>query len=313
MPRKRDILASIDRLAEPERAFFADETRFLAPVLPGRRVRVRIGGAVCEMKVEPKRFAGFGVFRPVTHDDALLDRETTLAERRAYLGLLRRVRLILLGPDVGGDADRCGRWLAMPAGDDRGVNVTGPLSVCLLGDGVDPLDAIVACFDGSTFWYEDRDRRASPAVAAYLRQSATTRLPAARLDRPGLSRQQREAYALCLDAASANRSVAAHLAEQLRREAQRQAPPPEPATDEQRVRDALAHGGAQLREVARRGDELRVSYDLDGHRHTSLVRARDLSVRSAGVCLAGGDRAFDLASLTGVLREGYRRHADDFW
>ncbi len=82
------------------------------------------------------------------------------------------------------------------------------------------------------------------------------------------------------------------------------------ATDEQRIREALEHGGAELREMARRGGEIRVTYEVDGRRHVSLVHGSDMTVQSAGVCLSGGDRAFDLASLVGVLREGYGGGAD---
>jgi hypothetical protein len=69
----------------------------------------------------------------------------------------------------------------------------------------------------------------------------------------------------------------------------------------------LAHAGADLRDFADRGDVYRVTYTVDGRRHTSVVNKNDLTVQSAGVCLSGGDRAFDLHSLVGVLREGERK------
>jgi hypothetical protein len=76
------------------------------------------------------------------------------------------------------------------------------------------------------------------------------------------------------------------------------------ASGERRLREALEHAGATLRDFAERGDVYSVSYTVDGQRHTSIVGKADLGVQTAGICLSGEDRKFDLHSLVGVLREG---------
>ena len=65
MAPNRDILAALDRLARAEDAFLRQE--FLAPVVKGAGVAVRIAGVICRLKVEPNDFDGFGVFRPASH------------------------------------------------------------------------------------------------------------------------------------------------------------------------------------------------------------------------------------------------------
>ena len=59
--RKADILGAIDRLAREEDAFARAE--FLAPVLRGAGVGVRIAGVRCRLAVSPADFEGWGVFR----------------------------------------------------------------------------------------------------------------------------------------------------------------------------------------------------------------------------------------------------------
>ena len=90
---KPDVDRLLSRLAAEEREFLRRE--FLAPALQGGTVRVRIGGVVCTIRVEPVDFRGWGVFQPVSHTEATLVRRATLSERRRYLDLFAQVRLII--------------------------------------------------------------------------------------------------------------------------------------------------------------------------------------------------------------------------
>jgi hypothetical protein len=278
MTRKTDILDTLDRLAAQERAFLA--TRFLAPVSGGGRVQVRIGGVRCELAVEPRAFAGWGVFRPLSHARARLEREATMAERRRYLEMFPAVALVLVHRLD--DAS----WLGRPAqfGDAR-FQIDGPAVVRGVED-AELFDTARARFDGSHFWFDEVDPQADPSVAAYLRESLVLMLDPRRLARPRLTAEQRSAYA------------------DLHAERERQRLLEARATGEGRVREALEHAGARLTDFNERKGFYRVSFAVDGRRHTSVVRKADLTVQSAGVCLSGQDAHFDLASLVGVLREG---------
>ena len=301
MAPRKSISDALGRLAAAEDRFLRQE--FLAPVLRGGGVQVRIAGVRCQLRVEPADFEGWGVFRPLSHTVAQMAREARMAERRQYLAMFPAASLVLCRREGW-------QWLAVPAGGDVRFRIDGAVPVRLVADDMaDLFDTVRARFDGAQFWFEETDARADPGAAAYLRQAlmADPDQDPARLDRPGLTPGQRAAFAengrrrreleqarRAAEAASRRRE-----AERLAAEARR--------TGQGRVREALMHAGAELRDFAERGGVYRVTYEVDGRRHTSLVTPGDLTVQTAGICLSGEDRKFDLHSLVGVLREAGER------
>lgn len=267
---------ALARLAAAEERFLASE--FLAPVVHGGVVQVRVAGVVCSLRIVPADFAGWGVFRPASHSEATLVRQARLAERARYLQLFPLVRLILAD-------ERDGQWLALPAhrGDAR-FQLDGLIPVRLVED-AQLFEVIETRFDGSQFWYAGPDPRWDPGMASYLRQALGRLTPPEQIDRPGLAAEQRAAYAQSY-------WPRYEASEEGRR-----------SREEQRLRDALAHAGAELKGYVERHDVYTVTYEVDGQRHVSAVAKGDLSVQVAGICLSGEDEHFDLQSLVGVIRE----------
>src|SRR5262249_51932533 len=105
MNKSNRLSEALDRLAAAEEQFFARE--FLAPVVRGGAVRVRIAGVLCKLQVQAADFQGWGVFRPRSHTEAHFVRPARLAERQRYLELFPRVRLILAWKQND-------QWLGMP-------------------------------------------------------------------------------------------------------------------------------------------------------------------------------------------------------
>lgn len=271
-----DIHSLLDRMEAAEEAFL--KTEFLAPVVPGSQVRVRIAGLVCTLRVMGRPDPGWAILKPLSLDRARVVDRPGLTQVREYLSLFPELRLVLV-------ARVDGLWLALPAhrGDTR-FQITGAVPVHLV-TGAEPFQQIIARFDGAVFWFQEVDRRRSPAIAAYLREALAAETSPEDLHKPTLTTEERESYAVAyeaIEAAQRDRVL-------------------------ERLSDALAHAGAELASYIEREDAYTVSFTVDGEAHRSTVRKDDLSVLVAGVCLDGRDRSFDLQSLVGVLREGQHR------
>jgi hypothetical protein len=263
----------LNKLEAEEHDFLNSEV--LAPVLPGQAVTVRIAGIVCQLRVDDQRFEGWAVLRPLSTKAARILRPARLAEVSAYLALFPKVGLIAV-------AREGRRWYALPAhkGDKR-FRIERPVPVLLAEESIQPFDTLAARFDGRLFWYERRDPRRNPALAAYLRQSLNEQTEPKALHKSGLSAEERAAYA-----------YAWSLLEEARR-----------SKVEVQLAEALAHAGGRLESFIERNEAYTITYQVDGARHVSTVRKNDLTVLTAGICLSGQDQRFDLTSLVGVMRE----------
>jgi hypothetical protein len=274
--RSKRFAEAFDRLAAEEDKFLTQS--FLAPVLPGRPVRVRIAGVVCTMQITPPDFEGWGVFRPKSLAAAEFVRHADLGERQRYLRLFPCVRLVLCRQEKGD-------WFALPAHrGDRRFRIEGLVPLRFVDD-AGQFETALARFDGTNFWFEEIDPAGDAARASYLRQSLLQLVDPNQLQRAGLTPEEKAAYTAnyCLNE-EARRKTAAELTQE-------------------RLREALDHAGAGLVDFLERADAFRVTFTVGGERFVSAVRKDDLSVQVAGICLSGRDNEFDLASLVGVIRE----------
>lgn len=250
------------------------KSTFLAPLVRGGTVCVRIQGIPCRFYPENREFEGWGMFQPVSPDRVRLVRKADRSLVRKYLDHLTPVELIV--------ADHSGSSrasiVAQPAGSP--VRVEGIVPVHLVKE-VDRFRHIVSRFDGFNFWFDRVHPGRNPATAAYLRKALHEDLEADALKRSGLLPQEKKLYE--------------ELLKTIRKSKE--------SREEQRLKKALKHGGAMLDSFRRRGEEYQVNFTLDGNRHTTVIHHEDLTVLSAGICLSDEDEKFDLQSLVGVLRE----------
>ncbi len=276
--RKAEVARLVAEMAAAERGL--EPTLFVAPVLPGGRVRLRVRGLVYEMAVVGAARPGFAVLRCAGDGRAAVVGEPSARQIAEYRRVFPAVRLIMLEPA----RERWWGIAARPHGARVQVIGTAPV---LLAEKVASFDTVVARCDGAALWFEGVDRRRDPRVARGLREALAADVAPDEVRAAGMTPEERAAYRMVW---------LQHHPERRREE-----------TLQERLAGALARGGAQLDAWWVEADEsVQVRFVVDGETHVSQVRGGDFTVTSAGICLAGQDEHFDLTSLVSVLREHAR-------
>ena len=263
----------LQRVAEAEDRFL--RSTFVAPVLRGAGVQVRVAGIAWQFAVTPADFEGWAVLQPRDHSRAEVVGAARLSHVREYLSLFPLARFILTERRSGG------WWGLLADASDPRFRVEG-LTPVLMAQDAQLFEAVRARWDGTRFLYEGKDPRRDPTVGAYLRESLAEGGPPEELRKRSLTRQELNAYEWQL-----------LLAAEEKRD-----------TTAERLREAVAHADGKFHSFIERKDAYAVTFTVDGRPHTTTVRKGDLSVMLAGICLSGEDEKFDLTSLVGVIREG---------
>ena len=294
----KDLLRSISRQEEQLRA-----TEFLAPCVRGGQVRAKVAGLVYTFQPDPRNFEGWGIFVPLDDKIAGVSETADLPIISEYLRLLAPLRVRLVQPLQGQT------WLAYPVNESdmrQRFAVAKPVAVHLVTE-AKPFEQIVARSDGKTFWFEEVDRRADPEFADELNAALQNALSRDDVTFKGITPEMRVAYDLATQQASERFR---HRRQQ--RDAERGGQfadfrdrgDLQQQGDAERLQDALSVGGGQLADFHDRGDFWLVEWQTrDGQHHTSAIAKHDLTVISAGICLSGQDRDFDLQSLVGVVEQ----------
>ena len=284
MPPRRSALEIINQIAARMDALRSQT--FLAPLLRGGKARLRVEGLIYEVAV---RDARPGWWLCLCREGATADivGEALPYERGEYLALWPALRLVLVEPL------RDGGWLALPFNPyDAAQRFALPAPLVVhLADGGQPFDRVIGRVEGQAVWYDEIDRRADPLVAEALRARLAEGHDVPEV--PNLAPGERAAYALLWERSAAARQLTA--AERLHRH----------------LRSALNLAGAHLVGYEVHGGEVLVYWEHNGERRPPIRLDAGGSVVTAGVCLSGQDRDFDLASVVGVVNQSpafARRH-----
>jgi len=267
----------IRRLGQKENSITSME--FISPIFNNMTVVVLIDGLVHKLSVF-RTMPGWYRLKPVDLKRAEFRGQADLSETENYLKRLKKVRLVLLSKD--GQVAQ-----ALPLkGNNIGLEISAPVPVYLVSDFAEQFDTIIAGFDGANLWFWETAPSGDMARAEYLREQLGKGTPAEKIRFKGLTIEEKMAYSLC------------HALIEKKKE----------LTKEGALKKDVEHAGGQFVKFSERKDHFSVTYKVDGQQYTSYVsKDRGHSVLTAGICLRGGDRNFDLASLVTVLREGQGR------
>lgn len=270
----------LQKVAAEEKSF--RKRKFIAPVIKSGKVRTKMSGMVYTFNFENTDFEGWGLFKPVSEQKVKMVKEADFVMIDQYLKLLKAFRMRLAYKLRGNT------WLAYTVNESDALQRLGkvkPVLVHLVTEGSD-FEQIVVRFDGGNFWFQELDRKADPFLAEDLRAALKEEKLLSDLTIKGLTPEMKTVYEMAID-----RRILLYKKMNA-------------STDEGRLEAALKTGGGILDDFQDRGEYWLVNWTTsNGEQHHSAIQKENLTVMSAGICLAGEDDRFDLQSLVAVVED----------
>ena len=267
-----DILDLIKRIGEKE----AVVQEFVSPIFFNDHVATKIDGLVYKFKINQKK-PGWYKINSIDSSQAKTIRNADLIEIDNYLKRLKKIKLVLT-------IRKDNVYFAVPEkSNNLGLPMSQTIPVFLFDDTVLDFDKIIARFDGANFWYHQLDSLSDPSKSMYLRDQLLKLTDPTKISFSGLTIEEKIAYAL-------------RLALDKKRFVDRK---------KESIKQDVEHAGGEFVKFTEKNDHFSVTYVVDGHSYTSNVsKTQEHSVITAGICLSGEDKKFDLKSLITVMREG---------
>ena len=271
------VLDLINSIGEKESSI--TKRLFVSPICSNNRVATSIAGIVYTFSI-PSTKEGWYQIKPVSTKKAKIVGPAQMAEIETYLKIFDKIRIVLCMKKEGiyyGIPDKANKF---------GFTVNEPVPVFLCDDAPLDFDRIIARFDGSNFWYDRIDSSNDPVKADYLRQSMLKLVPPDKISFSGLTPEERHSYSLRM---ALDKKLVADQKKDI-------------------IKKDVEFAGAQLVNFTEKKDHYTVTYTVGAQSFTSHISKdpRHMII-SAGLCLNGNDRNFDLKSLVTVIREAQRK------
>jgi hypothetical protein len=273
-----DVLDLISKIGTDENSI--TEREFISPIFNNTVVATRVRGLVYAFSI-PKTQPGWYKIRPTDGKRAKIIGPADPMEIEQYQKFLDRIRLVLVmknGPVYMAVPDKVNKF---------GFATSEMIPIFLTDDTVMDFDRVLARFDGSNFWFESVDMANDPTKADYLRMSLEKLLDPKKIKFSGLTFEERLAY-------SCKVTFDKKFVEDKKKLS---------------LKEDVEHAGGKFVRFAEKSDHYSVTYKVDGEEFTSII-SKDPKhmVVTAGICLQGNDKAFNLKSLITVVREAQQKH-----
>lgn len=272
-----DVFDLIHKVGEKEASITDQE--FISPIFFNDFVATKIYGIIYTFKISEKKPGWYNV-KPIDFKNAQTVNAAGLPDIHAYLNKLKKIRLILVlrKKDV---------YLAIPEkSNNLRLSYEQLIPLYLFDDIVLDFDKVIARFDGANFWFHELDPTHDPSKSAYLREQVLKCTNVKNIKYSGLTIEDKIAYAL---SSTLSRKL---VADQKKMSLQQD----------------VEHAGGEFVKFIEKKDHYQVTFNVDGQTYSSNVSKTDKhSVITAGICLSGEDRKYDLKSLVTIMREGQQK------
>lgn len=245
------------------------KVNFFGPVFSSN-IRIKLNGILLDLKVQPSNFRGWGKFTTTDCKTANLVGQAERKDIGRYLELYPLTSLIVVNLD---------RAKGMTLDKHHSIH-----SFCL-ADNIELFDTIKVRFDGNNYLFDSVDTSRSK-YSSQLRKFLNDKVKPDNISYSGLTLFEKVAYAFGYKLEQDKYVL----------------------TTEGKIKDSIRRAGGEFNGYRNNGDNLTVTYMVDGESYTSTF---DKNLRctkgGAGICLSGYDNNFDLQSLITVIREGQNK------
>lgn len=290
-----DALDLIEQLGKTSNTL--NERVFVSPVYRNQWVATRIDSIIYRFKI-PRLSPGWYQFQPTSQNSAKRIGEADLMEIEKYLKHFDRFRLVMVRRE--GDL-----VFGVPFKSNKfGFDTSQIFPIYLaLDDMALDFDEILCRYDGANVWYEQVPLNNDFSRCDYLRESLSLKVKPSDIKFQGLRFEDKVAYGI-------RYQLLIEEEERLKKAEEERLL----RNTKYRLKKAVEHGGGTFQDYTERGSNFTVTYNVDGESYTSTIaKDRNLTVLTAGFCLSGHDKDFDLTSLVSVIREGQEKGLIHRW